>query len=108
MSPAVERLWRQLTAHGSRIALSDGERQWRYAELQHEVIARQAVLHRCRARRLAIALDNGPDWLLWDLAALFAGVVCVPLPISEKLTFLPARSWSVLYSGRTRTCISSL
>ena len=37
MSPAVERLWRQLTAHGSRIALSDGERQWRYAELLHEV-----------------------------------------------------------------------
>ena len=103
MSPAVERLWRQLTAHGSRIALSDGERQWRYAELQHEVIARQAVLHRCRARRLAIALDNGPDWLLWDLAALFAGVVCVPLPGF----FSPAQQRHVLDSAGVDTLVTS-
>ena len=103
MSPAVERLWRQLTAHGSRIALSDGERQWRYAELQHEVIARQAVLHHCRARRLAIALDNGPDWLLWDLAALFAGVVCVPLPGF----FSPAQQRHVLDSAGVDTLVTS-
>jgi long-subunit acyl-CoA synthetase (AMP-forming) len=29
---------------------------------------------------VALALDNGIDWVLWDLAALHAGLVCVPLP----------------------------
>ncbi len=103
MSPAVERLWRQLTAHGERIALSDGARQWRYAELLHEVVARQAILHRCSARRLAIALDNGPDWLLWDLAALFAGVVCVPLPGF----FSPAQQRHVLDSAGVDTLVAA-
>lgn len=103
MSPAVERLWRRLTAQGERIALSDGARQWRYAELLHEVVARQAILHRSGARRLAIALDNGPDWLLWDLAALFAGVVCVPLPGF----FSPAQQRHVLDSAGVDTLVAS-
>ena len=29
---------------------------------------------------LGIALDNGIDWLIWDMAALYAGIVCIPLP----------------------------
>lgn len=39
-----------------------------------------------RARRLdgfscvALAMDNGVEWVLWDLAAMKAGVVLVPLP----------------------------
>jgi long-subunit acyl-CoA synthetase (AMP-forming) len=80
MSPAVERFRQQLLAHGSRVALRDQDRQWSYRELLHEIESRQAVLHQCGAQRLAIALDNGPEWLFWDLAALFCGVVCVPLP----------------------------
>ncbi|MCB9989808.1 MAG: AMP-binding protein [Rhodospirillales bacterium] len=31
-------------------------------------------------RVLGIALDNGTEWLLWDLAAVKAGITCVPLP----------------------------
>ena len=31
-------------------------------------------------RVLGIALDNSAEWILWDLAALKAGIVCVPLP----------------------------
>jgi long-subunit acyl-CoA synthetase (AMP-forming) len=31
-------------------------------------------------RRVALDLDNGPAWVVADLAALAAGVVCVPLP----------------------------
>jgi long-subunit acyl-CoA synthetase (AMP-forming) len=80
MSPVVELFRAQLLAFAARPALSTGVRTWSYAELLDEVAARQAILQRSGAQRLAIALDNGPDWLFWDLAALFAGVPCVPLP----------------------------
>ncbi|NRH28236.1 long-chain fatty acid--CoA ligase [Pseudomonas sp. MS19] len=33
-----------------------------------------------RTKRVALALDNGLDWFLWDLAALDAGLVYIPLP----------------------------
>src|SRR5688572_5808262 len=29
---------------------------------------------------LGLALENGIEWVLWDLAAIRAGIVCVPLP----------------------------
>jgi long-subunit acyl-CoA synthetase (AMP-forming) len=80
MSPAVEQFRAQLRAHGERVALSAGGRRWSYAELLAEVAGREALLRRHGVARLAIALDNGPDWLFWDLAALFAGIPCVPLP----------------------------
>lgn len=80
MSPAVDRFRAQLHAHGARLALCAGERRWSYAELLGEVAEREARLRRRGVQRLAIALDNGPEWLFWDLAALFAGIPCVPLP----------------------------
>ena len=30
---------------------------------------------------LGLALENGIEWVLWDLAAIRAGIVCVPLPL---------------------------
>jgi len=79
MQPAAERFWATLDQHAG-IALSEGPRQLSHAELRHEVAARAAQLQRLGVQRVALALDNGLEWALWDLALLRAGLVCVPLP----------------------------
>lgn len=80
MPIAVESFWRALAAHGERPALAEGSTRLSYAELLAEVERRSAFLRELGVRRLALALDNGSDWALWDLAALRADLVCVPLP----------------------------
>lgn len=80
MPIAVESFWRALAAHGERPALAEGSSRLSYAELLAEVERRSVFLRELGVRRLALALDNGIDWALWDLAALRADRVCVPLP----------------------------
>jgi len=80
MWPAAESFFNCLQAHGSAIALREGLRQLSYDQLQGEVAQRSAQLQQLGARRIALALDNGIDWVLWDLASLHAGLICVPLP----------------------------
>ena len=80
MSPVLEHFFSGLQQHVERTALVEAGRQLSYSALVGEIGARAQALHQAGARRLALALDNGIDWVLWDLAALRAGVVCVPLP----------------------------
>ncbi len=79
MQPAAERFWTVLEQH-SGIVLGEGPRQLSYAELRHEVAARASQLQQLGVQRVALALDNGLEWALWDLALLRAGLICVPLP----------------------------
>jgi long-subunit acyl-CoA synthetase (AMP-forming) len=51
-----------------------------YATLYAEVMDRQQRLRDEQIEVVALALDNGVDAMLWDLAALFAGLACVALP----------------------------
>jgi long-subunit acyl-CoA synthetase (AMP-forming) len=51
-----------------------------YAELDAEIRLRQQILDNLDARVVALALDNGPDILIWDLAILFSGLTCLALP----------------------------
>ncbi|MFJ3681414.1 AMP-binding protein [Pseudomonas sp. NPDC090208] len=51
-----------------------------YAELDAEIRLRQHRLRRLGAQVVAIALENGPDLLIWDLAILFEGLACLALP----------------------------
>ncbi len=80
MSPVLEQFFNGLQLNGERPALIEADRQLSYANLVSEIGARADLLHRSGAKRLALALDNGIEWVLWDLAALYAGLVCVPLP----------------------------
>ncbi|ERI53936.1 long-chain acyl-CoA synthetase [Pseudomonas sp. EGD-AK9] len=80
MCTAVEAFFARLAQHGERVALVEGERTLSYATLLAAVTPRSRYLSAQGARRVALALDNGIDWVLWDLAALHAGLVCVPLP----------------------------
>jgi len=51
-----------------------------YATLYAEVLYRQERLRDEQVRVIALALDNGVDAMLWDLAVLFEGLTCVTLP----------------------------
>jgi long-subunit acyl-CoA synthetase (AMP-forming) len=80
MSPVLESFFDGLRLHAERTALIEAGRQLDYASMLDEIGARVQTLRQTGAKRLALALDNGIDWVLWDLAALSAGLVCVPLP----------------------------
>ncbi|MGA5480930.1 AMP-binding protein [Pseudomonas siliginis] len=51
-----------------------------YATLYAEVLYRQERLRDEQVQVIALALDNGVDAMLWDLAVLFEGLTCVTLP----------------------------
>ena len=80
MWPAAKPLFNRLAELGNASALREGDRQLSYAQLLSEVEQRSTQLLERGAQRVALALDNGIDWVLWDLAVLHAGLVCVPLP----------------------------
>jgi long-subunit acyl-CoA synthetase (AMP-forming) len=63
-----------------RIALLDAEQTLTYAALPHQIAAKAAQLNDQQCHVIALQLDNSADWVLWDLATVAAGVVCVPLP----------------------------
>lgn len=62
------------------VALVEESRVVRYGELVDLVMTQRRRLNEYGAGVVAIELDNGIDWLTWDLAAAFSGVVCVPIP----------------------------
>lgn len=64
----------------ARPALIESGKVWRYADLLDEVARREQHLRALGIHTVATLLDNGAQWVLWDLAALRAGVVHVPIP----------------------------
>lgn len=88
LSVAVDAFWRTLAGHGQRLALDDGRMRLNYTAMLAEVERRSGILQRENVCRAALALDNGLEWVLWDLALLRAGVIGVPLPgffsVSQK------------------------
>jgi long-subunit acyl-CoA synthetase (AMP-forming) len=97
-----EALFEAMRSHGARPALQESGRQLSYREVLQEVALRAERLRISGCRRAAIALDNGLDWALWDLAVLEAGLVCVPLPAF----FSPAQLAHVLHSAGIDTLIA--
>ena len=79
-SRVLDAVRRHAAAAPARVAIADGEREMSYALLGYWVHELAAVLTAAGVRRLGLALDNGPAWIVADLAAMQAGVVAVPLP----------------------------
>ncbi|MED5611683.1 AMP-binding protein [Pseudomonas sp. JH-2] len=75
-----QRLEEYARQQGERIALRGASERYSHAQLLEQVQAREALLQKQPPGVLAIALDNGPEALLWDLAALFGERPCVILP----------------------------
>lgn len=80
MPRSSDALFAALHEYADRPALREHARTMTYTDMLAEVGRRAERLRDENCRRIAIALDNGIDWVLWDLAALRAGRVCVPLP----------------------------
>ncbi|WP_411382740.1 AMP-binding protein [Pseudomonas sp. L7] len=80
----LERFREQLMSfardHAGAVAVKGATDRYTYRQLLAEVELRAQVLHRQPAGTLVLALDNGPELLFWDLAALFAERPCVIVP----------------------------
>lgn len=62
------------------LALSGDQRELHYGELLKSVDAYAHALRARGCRVIGLQQDNDVDWVLWDLAAISAGIVSVPLP----------------------------
>ena len=80
MSAIWSELRRQVTNRPRTVALQDADRAVCYGQLFDEVDRRVVALKEQRTVTLGLALPNSVEWVLWDLAARKAGVVCVPIP----------------------------
>lgn len=65
----------------AQIALQDAAQQLSYPEMQAQILLAESWLREHGIKRLAIRLDNSVNFVLWDLAAQLADVVCVPVPL---------------------------
>nr|WP_314525981.1 AMP-binding protein [uncultured Pseudomonas sp.] len=84
MSPEIERFKQTLRSHAERktnaIAIWGDHLKLDYATLYAEVMYRQQRVRDENVQVVALALDNGVDAMLWDLAVLFEGLTCLTLP----------------------------
>lgn len=101
------RLIKAIEEHARRTpqktALSDGTRTLTYGELLNEAARMAAKLKSADCQRLAIAGDNGIEWIVADIAALSMDIPVVPLPVF----FTDAQRASVLASsGVTHIALS--
>ncbi|MHC8367161.1 AMP-binding protein [Pseudomonas sp. ZT5P21] len=84
MSPEMERFRQTLRSHAERktnaIALWGDQLKLDYATLYAEVTYRQQRLRDENVNVVALALDDGVEAMLWDLASLFEGLTCLTLP----------------------------
>lgn len=95
-------LFAAMGARDAQLALRQGSRQLGHRDILAETTQRADRLLGAGSRRVAIALDNGVDWALWDLAILQAGLVCVPLPSF----FSPAQQAHVLERAGIDTLVA--
>ncbi|OCR25203.1 long-chain acyl-CoA synthetase [Pseudomonas syringae] len=84
MSPELNAFKTRLRNYASTqpetVALWGDDLRLDYAALYTEVEFRQQLLRASEVKTIGLALDNGPQALLWDLAVLFEGLTCVTLP----------------------------
>lgn len=85
MSAVLDAVTRRACETPNAPALTDGRRTWDWASLEREIAAAATQLDallgdREDGRPVALALDNGPAWVVLDLALVRLGRPCLPLP----------------------------
>lgn len=80
MQPSPEALFEAIAARGDAVVLRDAAHTLSGTQVLAAVEVRVERLRRFECERVALACDNSLKWVLWDLALLRAGCVCVPLP----------------------------
>ncbi|HMB73662.1 MAG TPA: AMP-binding protein, partial [Gammaproteobacteria bacterium] len=93
MVDVIEAIRRQSREHPTSTAVAGTEFELSYRELIELIDSEALQLSRTGHRTIAIAADNGPGWIVYDLAARVAGLTVVPLP-----TFFSAKQCSHVIS----------
>lgn len=112
MPSAPDTLLLALVRHAAKPALRADGQVVRYVDIAAAIAERSALLDSLGAQRVALALDNGIEWVLWDLALLCSGRVCVPVPgffspgqqrhaveSAGVDTVIAAPGWDALFAG---------
>jgi long-chain acyl-CoA synthetase len=76
----IAQLLKRCAAQPDDDALRSRDLRVSYAELMDAVEHATEQLQSLELRRVGLYLDNGLDWIIFDLAALAAGITAVPLP----------------------------
>jgi len=76
----IAQLLKRCAAQPDGDALRSRHLRLGYAELKDAVEHATEQLRSLELRRIGLYLDNGLDWIIFDLAALAAGITAVPLP----------------------------
>lgn len=99
-------LLQRITGHAASrphaIALSWADGALDYAGLCAAIAAATTQLHHDRPRVVALDLENGPDWVVFDIAAMALGICVVPLPTF----FSPRQIRHVLTAAGVQAVIS--
>jgi len=80
MNAILDALRRHADRAPKRIALIGDDMRLTYGQLVDLVDVWAGRLDRETRGPIALAIDNGPAWAVLDLAALAAGIPCVPVP----------------------------
>lgn len=73
-------LEKQATRQPNTLALRGEDRTWSWQQYHEAVQAVAAQLSALKVKRLALEMENCPEWAIIDLACLVSGVVIVPVP----------------------------
>ncbi len=79
-APELLNIERFLKGHHGKIAIESEHTQYSYQSIADQVDCRVDQLRRSGARVVALSEPDTVNWIVWDLALLQAGCVCVPVP----------------------------
>ncbi len=72
--------WHDVLGNNDSPALADGLQSLSYRELLIAIVSRSKWLKSLQVKTIALDLDNGIEWVLFDMACTEAGIICIPLP----------------------------
>lgn len=72
-------LKQQALQYPAQTALRGETTLWSWKQYLEAVVNAASLLHAPGIRRLALELDNSPEWAIIDLACISVGIVIVPI-----------------------------
>lgn len=79
MNPIIDAIFRHSRQTPRAPAIESRGRIITYRELANAIREAGGILRQAEVGRVGISMNNGPSWAIWDLAALYAGMVSIPL-----------------------------
>ncbi|MCB9987846.1 MAG: AMP-binding protein [Rhodospirillales bacterium] len=80
MSILLDSLKKHAERMPDRPALIGDDSILSYGDLSAAINEKETALKTDACRVVGLQMDNGIEWVLWDLAAIKTGIVCVPMP----------------------------